>query len=185
MIVGICGIENPMIENQPQIESAKRLEVYSFGEYSAVLLGDIVSSGPDVFKFMLVVVEMKTRQPALFITSEAVPSPVSRSKKNPSHFLRIRPGRQRGVPYEELPPSHDWVDSGKFAYRAVTLTKEWIAKKEEPKMAVAKKKSAAKKPAKKVVKKVVKKAVKKAVKKTAKKAVKKAVKKTVKKAAKK
>jgi len=151
-----------MIENQPQIESAKRLEVYSFGEYSAVLLGGIVSSGPDVFKFMLVVIEMKTRQPALFITSEPVPPPVSRSKKNPSHFLRIRPGRQRGVAFEELPPSHDWVDAGKFAYKAVTLTKEWIAKKEEPKMAAAKKsaakKSAAKKPAKKAVKKAVKKA---------------------------
>jgi hypothetical protein len=181
MIIGICGIENAMIENQPQIESAKRLEVYSFGEYSAVLLTDIVSSGPEVFKYMLVVVDMKTRQPALFITSEPVTAPASRSRKNPSHFLRIRPGRQRGVPFEELPPSHDWVDSGKFAYRAVTLTKEWIAKKEEPKMAVAKKKPAAKKPAKKVVKKAVKKAVKKVAKKTVKKAVKKAVKKVAKK----
>ncbi len=143
-----------MVEHQPQIESARRLEVYSFGEYSAVLLGDIVSSGDISYAFMLVVLDMKTRQPCLFITSEPVDRSGSRSRKGPSHFLRLCPGRGAGVPFETLPPSHDWADAGKFSLKAVALTKEWIAKKEEPK-AMATKKSAKKKTVKKVAKKKV------------------------------
>jgi hypothetical protein len=149
-----------MVTHQPQIESARRLEVYSFGGYSAVLLGDIVSSGEISYAYMLVVLDMKTRQPCLFITSEPVDRSGSRSRKGPSHFLRLCPGRGAGVPFETLPPSSDWADAGKFSVRAVALTKEWIAKKEEPKTMATKKKTV-KKAAKKTVKKAVKKVAKK------------------------
>ena len=102
----------------PQIDWAGTRQRIPLGRYTAVLLSDIHGPGPVQYQYILGLLDNKTDEPCLYVTSEVNES--DSENRSGSHFLCVFPGDG----HENLGASDDWAEVSTFLERALEIVEE-------------------------------------------------------------
>ena len=74
------------MQDRPNIGTAIPKRRYQVGDYSATVLGEVETSDPRQYRYILAMVPMGQRTPTLYITCEAVPP---RESAQGNYHLRL------------------------------------------------------------------------------------------------
>lgn len=98
----------------PKFSTAIPKRRYSYGDFSATLLGDIDSRDENIYRFIMAFVPEGAAQPVFFVTSEKNRRSES---QNGSHRMRMITDAQGTV----LDSSDDWADADVFCEAALKI----------------------------------------------------------------
>ena len=109
---------------RPKIDTAVPQHRYQIGEYSATLLGEIASSDPKEYKYILAVIADGAQQPKLYVTLEKNRGQAAREG---SHCMRML---GEGLD-QEVGSSDQWRSADDFASTAIAVVMQLLGLDDE------------------------------------------------------
>jgi hypothetical protein len=112
------------MQDKPNIGTAIPKRRYQVGDYSAAVLGEVESSDPRQYRYILAMVPMGQRNPTLYITCEVTPP---RDSAQGGYRLRLITEAMSEV----MDTADRWGDLDSFAEQALKLASQALGLQRE------------------------------------------------------
>ena len=112
------------MQDRPNIGTAIPKRRYQVGDYSATVLGEVETSDPRQYRYILAMVPMGQRTPTLYITCEATPP---RESAQGNYHLRLI----NEAMSEIMDTADQWGDLDAFADQALKLAAQALGLQRE------------------------------------------------------
>ena len=112
------------MQHRPTIGTAIPKRRYQIGDFSATILGEVETSDPRQYRYILAMVPMGQRSPILYVTCEAVPP-----KESAAGNYRLRLINEAMA--EVMDTADRWGDLDTFADQALKLAAQALGVQRE------------------------------------------------------